>query len=284
MLTVVMLVALRLALGCHFLYEGLWKIRPIEKFSTKHHEDFTAEPFLTQAKGPLSWVFYAMLPDVDGRKTLMVLTDGDGKKSIDSTAIAARWNEIRQQFVDFYRPGPTADDSARQTQLQLEKDAEKTFTEFRGKLDDYFQENVDDIAAWLGTLDRFQADDDYFARGEGRQNAPFQQQRRWQRMLDLRGEAGKWIKDIEAQEKAFSSSLYGLLAPQQKQRGQVPESWNPLRWGRTKQINFAVTYGLTAIGVCLMLGFFTPLAALGGGRLYVLRGDDAAGMAGPLAA
>ncbi len=31
-----------------------------------------------------------------------------------------------------------------------------------------------------------------------------------------------------------------------------------------EQINFAVTYGLTAIGLCLMLGFCTPLAALGG--------------------
>ena len=31
-----------------------------------------------------------------------------------------------------------------------------------------------------------------------------------------------------------------------------------------EQINFAVTYGLTAIGVCLMLGFCTPLAAWAG--------------------
>ena len=31
-----------------------------------------------------------------------------------------------------------------------------------------------------------------------------------------------------------------------------------------KQINFAVTFALTAIGLCLMLGLCTPLAALGG--------------------
>ena len=54
--TVVLLVVLRLALGCHFLYEGVWKIR--------HRDEFTAEPFLTQAKGPLSGVFYAMLDDM----------------------------------------------------------------------------------------------------------------------------------------------------------------------------------------------------------------------------
>ena len=43
--TVVLLVALRLALGCHFLYEGVWKIGIT--MSSR------AEPFLTQAKGPL---------------------------------------------------------------------------------------------------------------------------------------------------------------------------------------------------------------------------------------
>ncbi len=73
-----------------------------------------------------------------------------------------------------------------------------------------------------------------------------------------------WIKDIEAQEKAFENSLYSLLDEQQKERGQVPASWNPFRWSRMEQINFAVTYGLTAIGLCLMLGFCTRLAALGG--------------------
>ena len=57
-LAVVALVALRLALGCHFLYEGVWKIT--------HADEFSAEPFLTQAKGPVSGLFYAMLPDIDG--------------------------------------------------------------------------------------------------------------------------------------------------------------------------------------------------------------------------
>ena len=44
----------------------------------------------------------------------------------------------------------------------------------------------------------------------------------------------------------------------------MSEGWNPFRWSRTAQINFAVTYGLTAIGLCLMLGLCTRLAALGG--------------------
>jgi hypothetical protein len=45
LLTVVVLVGLRLALGCHFLYEGVWKIT--------HADLFHAEPFLAEAKGPV---------------------------------------------------------------------------------------------------------------------------------------------------------------------------------------------------------------------------------------
>ena len=70
---------------------GLWKIRPFEKFSTKHTEPFSAEPFLTQAKGPMAGFFYAMVPDIDGRQRLRIETDANGKKSIDASGITARW-------------------------------------------------------------------------------------------------------------------------------------------------------------------------------------------------
>jgi uncharacterized membrane protein YphA (DoxX/SURF4 family) len=250
LLTVLTLVALRLALGCHFLYEGVWKI--------KHRDEFTAEPFLTQAKGPMADFFYAMVPDIDARHRLPVETDAHGKKSIDSSGIAARWDEIRREFVDYYRPGDSADNAAPAAYERLEREAERTYNEFCDKLDRYLKANLDDVVAYFGAIDRFENDKD---RG---QQAAFQKQRRWDRMMELRREAGKWIKDIEAQESAFTSSLYSLLDEQQKQQGPVPSSWNPFYWSRMEQINFAVTYGLTAIGVCLMLGFCTPLAALGG--------------------
>lgn len=247
MLAVVALVALRLALGFHFLYEGVWKIR--------HHDEFTAEPFLTQAKGPVAWLFYAMLPDINARERLKVQTSANGQPSIDSEPLKARWNEIREDFVRYYSPNDAQDQAARE---QLVQKSERVYEKFCGKLDVYLKMNVDDIAAYFGALDRFENDK------ERSQKAPFQKQRRWDRMMELRREADKWVKDLEAQEKAFENSLYSLLSPQQRERGRMPASWNPLRWTRIEQINFAVTYSLTAMGICLMLGFCTPLAALGG--------------------
>ena len=75
MLTVIMLVVLRLSLGCHFLYEGVWKIT--------HADEFSAEPFLTQAKGPAAPLFYSMVPDLDGRQRLGPSSDDTGNPILD---------------------------------------------------------------------------------------------------------------------------------------------------------------------------------------------------------
>jgi uncharacterized membrane protein YphA (DoxX/SURF4 family) len=244
-----------LALGCHFLYEGVWKIA--------HRNEFSAEPFLSQAKGPLAGFFYAMLPDIDGRERLRVNRDADGTVSIDSKRIAARWDRIRKDFVDFYRPANLSDAQASAVNAKLAKAAEKTTETFGKQLDEYLKENAEEIAAYFKSLDQFEQDPQRL------QGAPYQKQRRWDQMMKLRGKADTWIKEIETQERVLESSLYSLLDSDEalralKDRGRVPHSWNPLRWDRMEQINFAVTYSLTAIGACLMLGLCTRLAALGG--------------------
>jgi uncharacterized membrane protein YphA (DoxX/SURF4 family) len=252
---VLALVALRLSLGCHFLYEGVWKIA--------HRDEFSAEPFLSQAKGPLAGFFYAMLPDIDGRERLRLSKDADGTVSVDSGRIASRWDRIRKDFVDFYKPANSSDAQAAAVYAKLAKAADETTKTCCTNLDEYLKENVEEIAAYFKSLDQFEQDPQRF------QSAPYQKQRRWEQMVKLRGQADVWIKEIEAQERAFESSLYGLLDNDKafqelKDRGRVPHSWNLLRWDRMEQINFAVTYGLTAIGACLMLGLCTRLAALGG--------------------
>lgn len=252
------LVALRLALGCHFLYEGVWKI--------KHRDEFSSEPFLTQAKGPLAPLFYAMVPDLDGRQRLLgeVKSKGESgdnvqRPSLAADAIAARWKEMQERFVDHYRPTAASEAEAAEAHRQLAEKAKRTYERFHKQLDQYMKENVPEIIAHFDALERFQTNK------ERRQDAPFQKQRHWERMMEFRQEANKWLKDLEAQELAFNNSLCGLLDEEQRAQGPWQAgSWNPFTWTQMEQIDFAVTYGLTAIGICLMLGFCTPLAALGG--------------------
>lgn len=253
LLAVAALVALRLALGCHFLYEGLWKTQP------ENH--FTAAPFLTLAKGPVAPLFYAMIPDIDAREKLGVggpvakAEAGEAKKSAgpNPEAIVNRWNTMRQEFVEFYK---SADSKG-----ELSKAAEQTFKQFSGQLTDYFVDHTKEIQAHFASLDRFR---DPAVNKEIGQNAPFQKQRNWDRMMELRQESAKWVKDIDAQETAYLNSLTSLLNDEQKKLGRPAASWNPFTWDQMELLNFTVTYSLLAIGLCLMLGFCTPLAALGG--------------------
>ena len=83
-------------------------------------------------------------------------------------------------------------------------------------------------------------------------------------MQNLRAEAKVWLDELDAREDAYKHALLALVPEEEQKEGSLGKGWNPLRWSRIDQINFAVTYGLTAIGLCLMLGFCTRLAALGG--------------------
>jgi uncharacterized membrane protein YphA (DoxX/SURF4 family) len=248
------LVALRLCLGCHFLYEGIWKI--------EHGNEFSAEPFLSQAKGPVASLFYAMIPDQYGRQRLAVekVKDEKGKmiERVDSEMIVARWIEIRQNLANYFAPSPAASDDAKKTYDKFKVDSKDTLDNARKSLDEYFSnpEIVEPIKAYFQSLDRFEKDQ------ENGQDAPFQKERRWNRMMELRDEAKVWINEIEDREQAYVNAL---LPEEYRERiTTLPGSWKPWKWSQMQLINFAVTYGITAIGLCLLLGLCSRLAALGG--------------------
>jgi len=213
-----MLVVLRLALGCHFLYEGIWKIRHADLFLGE------TEGFLTNARGPMAGFFYAMVPDIDGRQRL----EGDlelggaaaDRKSTKDCKLAKSWGDLRQKFVGFYRPptakatdGKTAD--AKNADLktlhdQLGEEAKRVYQRHVQGLDEFVKENGDKIEAHFKSLKRFQ---------DGRKSDPhtnFQTERRWDEMQDLRKEAKAWIADLESRENAFKGDLLDLLNKDRK--------------------------------------------------------------------
>jgi hypothetical protein len=141
------LVVLRLCLGWHFLYEGIWKVT--------HRDEFSAEPFLSQAKGPMSRFFYGMIPDQYGRQRLRIesVQDKNGKthECIDTEPIAARWGEIRQNLVTFFDPGPPASDEAREAYEKFKSDSKETLEKSLASLNASFadKETVEPIKAYF---------------------------------------------------------------------------------------------------------------------------------------
>jgi len=252
MATVVMLVALRLSLGCHFLYEGTWKIT---------NPEFTAEPFLTQAKGPFARLFYAMVPDIDGRQRLFAKDDKDQIVPSDQY-FADRWVKYREQFVAYY--GLNDDQKA---------ESQHVYELHEKALNNYLAENRGDMIAYHQSLDDFAAArygiyPDGSTKPVHNDGMPFQQKRFWDKQQELRGKVNGWLAGIEKIEHSYHASLRDVLDEKQAAIGSMA-SWNPFEWSRMEQVNFAVTYGLTAIGLCLMLGFCTRLACLGGGAFMI---------------
>jgi uncharacterized membrane protein YphA (DoxX/SURF4 family) len=239
--TVVLFVALRLALGCHFLYEGVWKITHPVEFAAE------AEGFLSGARGPMAGMFYAMVPDIDGRQRLA----GEGE--------TAQWQTLRDQFAAVY---PDLADTATNVCQEHINAAQKYLKENRKAIDAYFE-----------ALDRFEKSQ------EAGPRTAFQKKRNWDTMRKLRAEAKVWLADLDARREALKGALIDLTkestgeasGSQATQGGKDPfaRGINPFSWTRMEQIRFAITWGLTAIGVCLMIGLCTRPAALGGGMFML---------------
>jgi uncharacterized membrane protein YphA (DoxX/SURF4 family) len=246
-LTVAIFVILRLSLGCHFLYEGLWKI--------KNADTFSAEPFLTEAKGPAAPLFYAMVDDIDGTKRLSYDVDEQGnpkrvggKCFVHAERYVQAWERMTENVVSHYG-----------FDQQKEARAMQFLAAHKAALDEYLAGHADEIVGHFISLRQFE--EEQKASGN---DAPYYRKRAWDRQQDLRREVNGWLRTIDGMGEHLKQSLWTLLDEKQQARPFLPASWNPFEWSRGQQINFAVTYGLAAIGLCLMLGLFTRLAALGG--------------------
>lgn len=235
-----MLVILRLGLGFHFLYEGVWKI--------KNAAIFSAEPFLTEAKGPAAPLFYAMIDDIDGRGRLVTKDAKTGKYEVDGKRFVETWKAYQGRFAEYYRLSE-----------QQIKETQDICGRFEASLNEYLKDNEAEIFGHFESLDRFEEQ-----RRAGGNDAPYYRKRTWDRQQELRKEANAWIAHLDGLGKEYRQALFEKLEPKQRELGVMGASWNPLSWTRGEQINFAVTYGLTAIGLCLMVGFCTRLACLGG--------------------
>ena len=261
MIAVVAVVLLRLTVGWHFFYEGAWKVNPDNEFS--------AIPFLAMAKGPAATLFYDMLPDIDGKKRLEIQEKDDAPR-LNNPAVQDQkvkyfptfeeeWFAYYVKFKNHYN---LSDDQ--------DKAAKKLLLRYCWSAYDLAAEIAPEVEAYKDSYDRFIA-----GVAAGTNRAGHQKKRDWDQRQKLRGEVNKWAGELTDFGDDFQMQLWHLLDSDQKNKGTLP----PIVYGNNKIIvtapsfgvnswvdflNFNVTWGLTAIGFCLLLGFCSRLAALGG--------------------
>ena len=241
------LVLLRLAIGWHFLYEGTQKIlsTPWGKASVLGRTlpppdgpPFTSEGYLRNASGPFAPRFRA-LGDVEGRRAL------------DPAEIKADRSAEVDRFVLRYKLDDAEKAKAAEALAALER-----------SVDDWFQsaDNRDRVKKYLDGLDAIAA----IERKPDPLSFEVEEARARRRSIDA--DRKDLVKEVDALTWAFRDDLVKVAGPDRlKAAGdyQPPPS-------QIQAIDLMTMWGLTAIGLCLMLGLFTPLAAVGGAA-YLLN-------------
>ena len=232
------LVLLRISIGWHFLYEGLEKIESTHKGS----KPFSAEPYLRASTGPLGTYFRNLVPDVNSLAML------------DPVRLKADWAAEVKRIADHYGFDKDQQDQADKILKHSEEVADIWFSDKETTADrlKYYHElrEVQTIEGSSGALS-------------------FERERAAAKRKDLDTERKELIAYLQGESGALRDAVIKLATPEQREA--AGPYVRPMT--RLDQINMMTMYGLVAMGLCLMLGLFTPLSALAGavflGQIYL---------------
>jgi len=200
---------------------------------------FSAEGYLRNATGPLAPKFRGLVPDVNGMARL----------DRDSTGLPSRlkasWKAELDRVSSHY--AFTAEQMAA---------AEKLLADESARVDDWFlrPENSLKIRKYYRDL-RHVLDVE-----QSPESLPYQRTLAYKQRLEVDRDRRDLVAEVDARTKTLRDSWIQIATPDQSKRaGTYKDSWTQIDW-----INLTTMWGLVLVGSCLMVGLFTPLAALGG--------------------
>jgi uncharacterized membrane protein YphA (DoxX/SURF4 family) len=237
----VSLVLLRVAVGWHCLYEGLWKIESRRDGA----KPFSAEGYIANSSGPLRSWFRAQLDDPDGLERL------------DPPGAVRRWERTVAEFDRRYHLTTEQLDSARAKirELEIAKDNYFNGTSIAKR-----------VSAYRDEIEKVVEDE----RGQPMFVRDHSQDRR----KDLAKARDELVGPIDGWTKSLRDHITAELAPEQLEQASQERltglsEWLhlpfPLEWPQNKieRINIVTMLGLTVCGGLLVIGLFSRLAALG---------------------
>ena len=253
-----------MTIGWHFCYQGLVKLEDPQ---------FSSAPFLSQAKGPLGDVYRSLLGDWDGRIKL-------AEENRDQ--LLKRFDDYLNRFQEVYRLGPEQTTAAEQTSAARKAQTKMFLAEHEKEIDTYLHDLDRLAAAKDSPAGSFQVAPQPAAPKPAAPQAesplpepsmawsfpPFQQRRIWDKQTELQGQLRGWVKELDGYFAAFQQDLQNLLDDDQRVRVTNAQELSAPP-SRVDQVDKIVSYGVTAIGVCLLVGLFTRLASFAG-ALFLL--------------
>ena len=230
-----------MAVGWHFFDQGVDKFKP----------GFSSEGFLRAAKGPLAEKFQSLAHGVHGVDTLLFVPKQFDPSSDEKPYIAWR-DQITKDWEEYSQATAAivGADSADACIASLEK--------WSGRLADYLATQSDAMAEYqneLWRLEQLKAD---APAGE----LSYNDERAAKKYGETFSTSRKWVAEVRSLEAMYRQELITIAEEAGGSGSRVASAVQPTT--QLDKINTVVKWSVVSIGVCLILGLFTRLAALGG--------------------
>lgn len=220
----VCLLALRLGIGWHFTMEGLDEIQT---------PNWSATPFLRQAKGPLAPYFHRMIPDDRG----FVRLDVEGQ--------AQAMRDYGDQVIAHYRL--EGDEATR-----VEEITEQHVRRLQG----YLNPLAPELNKYYDDWERF--DDAAIAADR---DVDFQWERRGKLEKETRAKAQPWLATVDKMRQQFQDDLLSRAVSDDAWAAYgpiyMPDPTDSL-------VDKVMPWVIFLTGIFLLVGLFTPIASLVG--------------------
>jgi len=260
-LTCLLLIVLRMAIGWHFLVEGVHKIQTHQLGKTAINTPWTGAGFFQEGIGPAAPYFRDLLGDPDRQALAKLKPEGDQFPA----ALAAEWQHYVDRFAAYY--GLTDDQRAKAAQLLADAKA-KTLT--------WLKTGATEVKKVFptGTVDEKETTPQRVADYEAklkeiddaihRRLPAFNEDVEKVHLRTLKTDATKLrtelLADLDKQSVGLKKALNELLTPDQWKQGTMPEEVERTPLYYVDQITM---WTHTALGACLLVGLFTRAASLG---------------------
>jgi len=260
------LVVLRLVIGWHFWGEGTKKIEyDWHNGELRQARDFSAEGFLTEAKGPLAGWFRSQAPGDHGYRDLLAVPRRDVPAGQEGPPYEAWAEQIKQDWLQLRDRAKAV---AGLTDDQQKK-IDDAFAARVKQLEDFLAGEEEAIAEYQHELWRLANWQTAAEAGE----VPFHDERIVTKAAETRTAAGPWISHVRQLDADYLADVRSALTDEQRDDAATDAAMTAAlttekqSWLHT--VNLGVTVLTISVGICLLLGFLTRLAAIAG-ALFLL--------------
>lgn len=267
------LLALRLAIGWHFLFEGIHKIQSIEMGETDTNQPFSSEKYFASSTGPVGNYIRSEYLDTNEKfiQNFIVPKDVSGTEPAEPSTDAQHLARLPEGAVNLFDNISSKIESlespAKKVELQKKLKAVQrdyalwiTDASIKDSQDKYIS---GDLSLTLSTrLKMLESRRNELANFAAARSADLGRKKFFSQLQTLRADVEDAEKKLIADAKSFTSDLVSevekaLAAQETKDNSETTLSSIQTLDNQTK-------WGITIIGACLLAGFLTRLAALGG--------------------